>query len=77
MIDTAMSDVLEGYDVILKLVIKAHYKEYLGWSRWFYCGDGFEAWQVIFPDKSGHFPWDNGASPEFRWFQPNLVGIEY
>lgn len=76
-VDTPMSDVLEGYDVILKPVLKAHFRGYLGWNRWFYRGDGFDAYQVIFPDKSGHFPWDSGASQEFKSFQPNLAGIEY
>lgn len=76
-VDTPMSGILEGYDVILKLVLKEHFSDHLGWSRWFYGGDHFEAYQIIFPDKLGHFPWDSEASPEFRSFQPNLVGIEY
>lgn len=76
-VDTPMTDVLEGYDVVLKPILKEHFEGYLGWSRWFYRGDNFEAWQILFPDKSGLFPWDKEASPEFKSYQPNLVGIEY
>jgi hypothetical protein len=31
---------------------------HLGYALWFYCGMGFPVLQVVWPDRSGHFPWD-------------------
>jgi hypothetical protein len=70
---TPISEVLDGYDVVLKPVLQEHFSEYLGWNRWFYGGDNFQAQQVFFPNKDGQFPWDAAASPEFTATQPDLT----
>lgn len=72
-----VSEVLEGYDVVLKSVLPEHFSEYLGWNRWFYGGDHFRAQQVFIPDKFGQFPWDAAASPEFKITQPDLTKLEH
>lgn len=69
-----ISEVLDGFDAIIKEVRPDHFAEYLGWNRWFYGGDSFKACQVFFPDKFGRFPWSEDASPEFSLIQPNLAG---
>eukprot|EP01037_Dinobryon_pediforme_P001534 gene1534-1557_t len=49
------------------------YPEYLGWSRWFYGGDDFRCFQLVWPDRDGRFPWDHGADPAFASAQPDLT----
>jgi Domain of unknown function (DUF4262) len=68
-----ISEVLNGYDVMMKKVRPERFSEYFGWSRWFYGGDNFQAYQVFFPDKSGRFPWAEDISPDFSRLQPNLA----
>ncbi|MCG8685872.1 MAG: DUF4262 domain-containing protein [Desulfobacterales bacterium] len=68
-----ISEVLNGFDVMLRRVRTEHFPEYFGWTRWFYGGDKFEAYQVFFPDKSGRFPWTEEVPPEFSRLQPNLA----
>jgi hypothetical protein len=67
-----VSEVLEGYDVVLRTVAKERYPDFLGWNRWFYGGDHFQAQQLFFPDKSGQFPWDASVSSNFVASQPDL-----
>ena len=57
-----IAGVIEGYDCILKRMQSSKFGEYLGYARWFYEGDDFEALQVVWPDKGGRFPWDPGYS---------------
>lgn len=70
--DVPVSDVLEGYEVIFKPISETEYSGYLGWNRWFYLGDHFQAQQMFYPNMAGSFPWDADASTEFRVSQPNL-----
>ncbi|MCJ2184524.1 DUF4262 domain-containing protein [Novosphingobium sp. 1949] len=43
-------------------VARRFYQEYLGWSGWFYGGsEEFPCLQIVWPDRSGIFPWE----PEF------------
>ena len=39
-------------------VAKKHYRDLLGWSRWFYGGDDFPCLQIVWPDRAGRFPWE-------------------
>lgn len=54
---------LEGYDVTFIEVDREEYPEHLGWCRWFYDGDDFPALQIVWPDKRGRFPWEEGCHP--------------
>jgi len=65
-------DFLEGFDVCFQLVDKSQYHEHLGWSRWFYAGDDFDCWQLIWPDKQGKFPWEIGFNSNLLNLQPDL-----
>jgi hypothetical protein len=51
---------LEGYDCVLRQVQRTNYREYLGYARWFYDGDSFDALQIVWPDKQSRYPWDPG-----------------
>jgi hypothetical protein len=67
-----LANVLERYDVVLLPVAKRHYREHLGWSSWFYRGDGFPCLQLIWPDRNNAFPWQGGFEREFENDQPDL-----
>jgi hypothetical protein len=54
-------------------VAKRHYEEYLGWSLWFYRGDGFECLQLVWPDRDDRFPWEAGFDATMRDDQPDLT----
>jgi hypothetical protein len=55
---TRSSDLLGNHDAYLFPVQKVQYREYLGWSRWFYAGDEFPCSQLVWPDRDGRFPWE-------------------
>lgn len=59
------AEVLEGYDVAFIAVDRAHYDEWLGYAVWFHRGEGFAALQVVWPNRQGKFPWDEGAEAAF------------
>lgn len=55
------------------LVAKKHYRDFLGWSRWFYGGDDFPCLQIVWPDRAGRFPWEPDFDTEFGDDQPDLT----
>lgn len=71
-IGSRVSDILTNLDIVLIPVDKGHYRKHLGWSRWFYAGDEFPCWQLVWPDRANRFPWDHAADPSFRDSQPDL-----
>lgn len=59
-----VSGLIEGYVCIVKRMEPHRYSEYMGYARWYYEGDEFEALQIVWPDKQNRFPWDAGyAAP--------------
>jgi len=54
-------------------VAKKHYREHLGWSRWFYGNDEFPCLQLVWSDPKGLFPWEQGFDEKFRADQPDLT----
>jgi hypothetical protein len=63
---------LEGFDITFVEVDKKHYEEYLGWGLWYNKGTNFNMLQLVFPNTSGVWPWNENASQDFTWFQPLL-----
>lgn len=63
---------LAGFPVFFSPMLKQHYQEYLGWGLWFYEGDDFRTFQLIYPTTSGVWPWDPEASDGFRQRSPIL-----
>ena len=53
-------------------VAEKHCAEYLGWSRWFYRGNAFPCIQIVWPDRTGKFPWEADFDPAFCDDQPDL-----
>lgn len=62
-------------DVVFRRVAIKHYRDYLGYARWFYRslqGD-FPVVQCIWPDLQGIFPWEDGYTERFRVLQRDLA----
>lgn len=60
----------DGHDCAFVGFPARAYEDFLGYARWFYEGDGFPALQCVWPDASGRFPWEPGASVAARAKQP-------
>lgn len=61
---------LEGFAVTFVRVDRSHYREYLGWARWLYDGDDFDALQLVYPTTDGVWPWDAKAADDVKAQQP-------
>jgi hypothetical protein len=72
-------ELLVGYSCCFIEVPKSAYHEHVGWARWYYGGDDFPLYQVMWPSRDGYFPWHPKANAEFRQVQPVIghapVGI--
>lgn len=66
------AEVFADRDGVFFPVSRDHYREHLGWSRWFYAGDEFPCLQLVWPDTHGVFPWQPSAEERFRNSQPDL-----
>jgi hypothetical protein len=64
---------LEGYPCCFVEVSKKQYYEYVGFARWYYRGNDFPLYQIVWPSREGHFPWHPKASEEFRLAQPVIA----
>jgi hypothetical protein len=70
-------DVLGGVDVMFLPVDKKHYREHLGWNRWFYGGDDFPCLQLVYPDLENVFPWQPGFDPAWGDRQDDLTAGDW
>ena len=54
-------DVLESFGCRFLRVDPQWYSAFLGYAQWFYeTEDGFPALQLVWPDKLGRYPWEEG-----------------
>lgn len=54
-------DVLEGFGCRFVRVDPQWYSQFLGYAQWFYeTEDGFPVLQLVWPDKHGRYPWEQG-----------------
>ena len=53
-------------------VPQSEYREHVGFARWYYEGNNFPLYQVVWPSREGHFPWNAKAPEGFRLWQPVL-----
>ena len=72
-----LSNVFANIEAVLLPVSKDFYPTYLGWNRWFYGGDDWPCLQLIWPDRNGAFPWEEGYEERFANSQPNLSGLAW
>lgn len=68
-------ELVEGYPAVFVPVPKSAYFENVGFARWFYEGDGFSLYQIVWPSRTGLFPWHPDATKSFRAMQP-VLGIQ-
>lgn len=62
------AEVLDDFLCYFGDVPKAHYRDIVGWARWFYEGDEFPLVQCVYPTVKGKFPWESDFPEEARWF---------
>lgn len=78
-LSAATDELLVGYSCCFVEVPTSKYFEHVGFARWYYRGNGFPLYQIVWPSRDGHFPWHPKASEEFKQCQPVLghlpVGI--
>lgn len=65
-------DLLNNYDVQFLRVDKSYHPNYLGFANWFYQNQDYPAIQLVWPDKQGIFPWEEGFNPKLQYTQPLL-----
>jgi Domain of unknown function (DUF4262) len=65
-------DLLNDYACCSVQVPKSEYREHVGFARWYYEGDEFPLYQIIWPSKEGHFPWNRAARLEYKCKQKVL-----
>ena len=70
----AVSDeFLEGYAVTFRAVPEYQYAAYLGHGCRVYEQQPFPVLQMIYPDRDGRWPWQDGVTESFRANQPVLA----
>ena len=65
---------LSNYTCCFGQVPVTEYHDHVGYCRWYYQGDDFPLYQIIWPSRSGSFPWHADATPEFKAIQPVISG---
>lgn len=65
---------VEEYSCRFQVLSPQFYREYLGYCRWYYRGDRFQAVQLMWPDLQGNFPDEASFDPHLMAHQPALVG---
>jgi hypothetical protein len=66
---------LEDLSVSFLAVGPEHYRDHLGFALWFYRSllpETFPCLQLVWPDKSGVFPWQEGFDESYAHLQPLL-----
>ncbi len=56
--DQVHSDLLEGFDCVLKPVQQIWYRPFVGYAGWYYRHQPFPVLQCIWPDRESRYPWD-------------------
>lgn len=66
---------IDGYECCFAEVPLSQYYEYVGYCRWYYQGNHFPLYQVVWPSRDGLYPWHEQASQGFRSAQPVISGV--
>jgi len=65
-------ELIDNYPSVFVEVPQTQYYDHVGLCRWYYEGNSFPLYQIVWPSRSGHFPWHPEASAGFRAYQPVL-----
>ena len=63
---------LEGHPCAFVRVPVSQYRDYVGYARWYYRGNDFTLYQIVWPSRDGHFPGDAQARAQYAASQPLL-----
>jgi hypothetical protein len=66
---------LEKSPVMFKNIEPENINDYMGYGRWYYKYNDFQAIQLFWTDKQGKYPWQNEYSIDFQFRQPLLYKI--
>lgn len=64
---------VENYECVFVEVPRARFNDFVFSASWFYAGRDFPLYQVVWPDREGRYPWNEGATPDPRHEQPVLA----
>ena len=59
--------VLDDFLCYFAAVHPEHYRDFVGWARWYYGGDDFPLVQCIYPTTNGVFPWEKDFPENSKW----------
>jgi hypothetical protein len=68
----ACRGIFDDRECQFRVVHGSQYREYLGWSIWFYQSLDFPVLQAFWPDEQNHFPWGEHGDGWIRQTQPLL-----
>jgi len=71
-LDVEVGSLTHEYSLRPQPVKLEHHREFLSYNRWYYRGDGFQAWQLTWPDAEHRFPDDPQHPERLRQLQPLL-----
>jgi hypothetical protein len=66
------NDLLKGYQCEFRKVNPIRYDGLLNYAIWYYNGSRFPVLQLVWPDQTGLFPWEDGFDEHFRKKQLRL-----
>ena len=66
-------DLLQSGGCVFVEVPQSQYHEHVGFARWYYQGNNFPLYQIVWPSRDGWFPWNAKAPESFRLWQPVLA----
>jgi len=72
-LDKPCDALVENYECVFVEVPRARLSDYVFSASWFYAGRVFPLYQVVWPDREGRYPWNEGATPDPRHEQPVLA----
>lgn len=67
---------LEGFEVQFGTVSRENREKYMLSAAWLHDGPDFEALQLLYPNTSGVWPWDDDADEWFKANQPILADMQ-
>ncbi len=71
-LNESCESLIEGYECVFVEVPKHLYNDYVFSALWYYSGNSFPLYQVVWPDREGSFPWHSSYINEKGYEQPVL-----
>ena len=66
---------IDDYECLFIKVPFSEYREHVGYCRWYYQGNDFPLYQIVWPSRDGLYPWHEKASPGFKAAQPVIADV--